>query len=80
MEPLLTLVIARCRYRYRVGAIWTAAVTRHPARAGRKKASLNKAKASTNRTSVHWLTLEYDLLSRMSDRFSSPHYFPRQRN
>jgi hypothetical protein len=78
MEPLLTLVIAVGGIATGIGAIWTAVVTRRLVRATEE--SLAEQIQSLHELNERaQLTLEYDLLSRMADRFLSPHYLRQRR-
>jgi hypothetical protein len=78
MEPLLTLVIALGGIATGVGAIWTAVVTRRLVRA--TEVSLAEQSQSLREQNERGrLTLEYDLITRLSDRFISPHYLRQRR-
>jgi hypothetical protein len=71
METFLTLVIALGGIATGIGAIWAAM-------AARRQAQLSeRSLAEQNERSR--LTLEYDLLTRMIDRFNSPHFVSRRR-
>ena len=72
MEPLLTLVIALGGIATGVGAIWTAVVTRHLARATEQSLA-EQSQSLREQNERARLTLEYDLLSRLTERFVIPH-------
>jgi len=78
MEPLLTLVIAVGGIATGIGAIWTAVVTRHLARATQESLA-EQSQSLHEQNERARLTLEYDLLSRMADRFLSPYYLWQRR-
>ena len=71
MDKLLTLVIALGGIATGVGAIWTAMLARRQARVSeRSLARTERTLAEQNERAR--LTLEYDLLTRMRERFESP--------
>src|SRR5215204_3011086 len=71
MEALLTLVIAVGGVATGVGAIWTAMVAR-------RQAQLTERSLSEQNERLR-LSLELDLLTRLEDRFESPHFLSRRR-
>jgi hypothetical protein len=78
MEPLLTLVIALGGIATGVGAIWTAVVTRHLARATEESVA-EQSQSLREQNERARITLEYDLLSRLLDRFVTPHFLRQRR-
>jgi len=71
MEALLTLVIAIAGLATGIGAIWTAIVARC-------QAQLTERSLSEQNERLR-LSLELDLLTRLDDRFESPHFLSRRR-
>jgi hypothetical protein len=71
MEALLTLVIAVGGVATGIGAIWTAMVAR-------RQAQLTERSLSEQNERLR-LSLELDLLTRLEDRFESPHFLSRRR-
>jgi hypothetical protein len=78
MEPLLTLVIALGGIATGIGAIWTAVVTRHLARATEQSVAEQSQSLREQKERAR-LTLEYDLLSRLADRLVMPHFLSLRR-
>jgi hypothetical protein len=73
MEPLLTLVIALGGIATGVGAIWTAVVTKRLVRT--TEDSLAEQSQSLHEQNERArITLEYDLLTRLDDRLTTPYY------
>jgi hypothetical protein len=80
MEPILTLVIALGGIATGIGAIWTALVTRHLARATER--SVVQSENSLAEQSQHLreqnerarINLEVDLMYRLVELFNSPRY------
>jgi hypothetical protein len=80
MEPILTLVIALGGIATGIGAIWTALVTRHLARATER--SVVQSEKSLAEQSQHLreqnerarINLEVDLMYRLVELFNSPRY------
>jgi hypothetical protein len=80
MEPILTLVIALGGIATGIGAIWTALVTRHLARATER--SVVQSENSLAEQSQHLreqnerarINLEVDLIYRLVELFNSPRY------
>jgi F0F1-type ATP synthase membrane subunit c/vacuolar-type H+-ATPase subunit K len=70
MEPNLELLIALGGIPTGIGAIWTAVVTRHLARATEQSLAEQNERARLN--------LELDLLTRLEERFDSPHFLTRR--
>jgi hypothetical protein len=78
MEPLLTLVIAVGGIATGIGAIWAALVARRQAQVTeRSLAQTERTLAEQNERSR--LNLEVDLLTKLGDRFESPHFLSRRR-
>src|SRR5215210_4870290 len=78
METFLTLVIALGGIATGIGAIWAALAARRQAQVSERQAQVSeRSLAEQNERSR--LTLEYDLLTRMIDRFDSPHFLSRRR-
>ena len=71
MDTFLTLVIALGGIATGIGAIWAAMVARRQARVTERTLTEQNERAR--------LTLEYDLLSRLTDRFISSHFLSRRR-
>ena len=79
MDTLLTLVIALGGIATGVGAIWAAMVARRQAQVTeRSLAQTERNLAEQNERSR--LNLEFDLLTRIQDRFDSPHFYGRRRS
>ena len=78
MDKLLTLVIALGGIATGVGAIWAALAARRQGQISERQAQITeRSLAQTERTLAEQnerarLTLEYDLLTRMRERFESP--------
>jgi hypothetical protein len=78
MDKLLTLVIALGGIATGVGAIWAALAARRQGQIGERQAQITeRSLAQTERSLAEQnqrarLTLEYDLLTRMRERFESP--------
>jgi hypothetical protein len=70
MEPLLTLVIALGGIATGIGAIWTAVVTRHLARATQESLAEQRQSLREQNERAR-LNLEVDLLHRLEDRYDS---------
>jgi hypothetical protein len=78
MDTFLTLVIALGGIATGIGAIWAAMLARRQAQATeRSLAQTERSLAEQNERAR--LTLEYDLLTRLADRFDSPHFLSRRR-
>ena len=78
METLLTLTIAVSGIVTGIGAIWAALVARRQAQVTeRSLAQTERSLAEQNERSR--LNLEVDLLTRLRDRFESPHFLSRRR-
>ncbi len=78
METLLTLTIAVSGIVTGIGAIWAALVARRQAQVTeRSLAQTERSLAEQNERSR--LNLELDLLTRLEDRFESPHFLSRRR-
>jgi hypothetical protein len=71
VETFLTLIIAVGGIATGVGAIWAALVARRQAQVTERSLAEQNERAR--------LTLEYDLLTRLGDRFDSPHFLSRRR-
>ena len=71
MDKLLTLVIALGGIATGVGAIWTAMLARRQARVSERSLARTEGTLAEQNERAR-LTLEYDLLTRMRDRFESP--------
>jgi hypothetical protein len=73
MEPLLTLVIALGGIATGIGAIWTAVVTRHLARATEQSVAeqTQYLHEQNERTRIN---LAVDLMYRLEERFNSPRF------
>jgi hypothetical protein len=71
MEPLLTLVIAVGGIATGIGAIWAAMVARRQAQITERTLAEQNERSRLN--------LEVDLLSKLADRFESPHFVSRRR-
>ena len=78
MEPLLTLVIALGGIATGIGAIWTAVVTRHLARATEESVA-EQSQSLREQNERARLTLEYDMLTRLGERTDVPHFLSRRR-
>jgi hypothetical protein len=78
MEPLLTLVIALGSIATGIGAIWTAVVTRHLARATEESVA-EQSQSLREQNERARLTLEYDMLTRLGERTDVPHFLSRRR-
>jgi hypothetical protein len=72
MDTLLTLVIALGGIATGIGAIWTAMLGRRQLNEQRRFLGAQNDRAR--------LTLEFDLLTRLADRFESPHFLGRRRS
>jgi len=72
MDTLLTLVIALGGIATGIGAIWTAMLGRRQLNEQRRFLGEQNDRAR--------LTLEFDLLTRLADRFESPHFLGRRRS
>src|SRR5215213_8027685 len=80
MEPILTLVLALSGIATGIGAIWTALVTRHLARATER--SVDQSEQSLAEQSRYLrdqnerarINLEVDLMYRLEERFDSPRF------
>jgi hypothetical protein len=70
MESFLTLVIAVGSIATGIGAMWAALVARHQARVTERSLAEQNEQARLN--------LEYDLLTKLTDRFSSPRFLSRR--
>jgi hypothetical protein len=78
METLLTLTIAVSGIVTGIGAIWAALVARRQAQVTeRSLAQTERSLVEQNERSR--LNLELDLLTRLEDRFESPHFLSRRR-
>jgi hypothetical protein len=78
METFLTLVIALGGIATGIGVIWAALVARRQAQVTeRSLAQTERSLAEQNERSR--LNLELDLLTRLVDRFESPHFLSRRR-
>ena len=78
METLLTMTIAVGGIATGIGAIWTALLARRQAQfTERSLTQTERSLAEQNERSR--LNLEVDLLTRMEDRFESPHLLSRRR-
>ncbi len=78
METLLTLTIAVSGIVTGIGAIWAAVVARRQAQVTeRSLAQTERSLVEQNERSR--LNLELDLLTRLEDRFESPHFLSRRR-
>ena len=78
MEEFLTLAIAVGGIATGIGAIWAALVARRQAQVTeRSLAQTERSLAEQNERSR--LNLEVDLLTRLRDRFESPHFLSRRR-
>ena len=78
MEEVLTLAIAVGGIATGIGAIWAALVARRQAQVTeRSLAQTERTLAEQNERSR--LNLEVDLLTRLRDRFESPHFLSRRR-
>ena len=78
VDTFLTLVIALGGIATGIGAIWAALLARRQAQSTeRSLAQAERSLAEQNERSR--LTLEADLLTRMRDRFESPHFLGRRR-
>ena len=71
MDKLLTLVIALGGIATGVGAIWTAMLARRQARVSERSLARTEGTLAEQNERAR-LTLEYDLLTRMRERFESP--------
>ena len=71
MDTILTLVIALGGISTGIGAIWAALAARRQARLTEQSLAEQNERASLN--------LALDLLSRLADRFESPHFLGRRR-
>jgi hypothetical protein len=71
MDTLLTLVIALGGIATGIGAIWTAMLGRRQLNEQRQFLSEQNDRAR--------LTLEFDLITRLGERFQSPHFLGRRR-
>ena len=71
MDKLLTLVIALGGIATGVGAIWTAMLARRQARVSERSLARTESTLAEQNERAR-LTLEYDLLTRMRERFESP--------
>jgi hypothetical protein len=71
MEALLTLVLVVAGVATDIGALWTAIVAR-------RQAQLTERSLSEQNERLR-LSLELDLLTRLEDRFESPHFLSRRR-
>jgi hypothetical protein len=85
MDTFLTLVIALGGIATGIGAIWAALAARRQGQIGERQAQITeRSLAQTERSLAEQnerarLTLEYDLLTRLADRFDSPHFLSRRR-
>jgi hypothetical protein len=77
MEPLLTLVIALGGIATGIGAIWTAVVTRHLARATQESLAEQRQSLREQNERAR-LNLEVDLLYRLEDRYDSQLFIGRR--
>jgi hypothetical protein len=73
MEPLLTLVIALGGIATGIGAIWTAVVTRHLARATEQSVA-EQSQYLREQNERARINLEVDLMYRLEERFNSPRF------
>jgi hypothetical protein len=73
MEPLLTLVIALGGIATGIGAIWTAVVTRHLARATEQSVA-EQSQYLREQNERARINLEVDLMYRLAERFNSPRF------
>ena len=71
METIFTLAIAVGGIATGIGAIWAALVARRQARVTERSLAEQNERSRLN--------LEMDLLTRMMDRWESPHYLSRRR-
>jgi hypothetical protein len=72
MDTALTLVIALGGIATGIGAIWAALLARHQAQVTERSLTEQNERAR--------LALEYDLLTRLQDRFASPHLLSMRRS
>ena len=85
MDTFLTLVIALGGIATGVGAIWAALAARRQGQIGERQAQMTeRSLAQTERSLAEQnerarLMLEYDLLTRLQDRFASPHLLSMRR-
>jgi len=78
VDTLLTLLIALGGIATGIGAIWAALVARRQAQVTERSLTLTeRSLAEQNERSR--LNLEVDLLTRLADRFDSPHFLGRRR-
>jgi hypothetical protein len=73
MDPLLTLVIALGGIATGIGAIWTAVVTRHLARATEQSVA-EQSQYLREQNERARINLEVDLMYRLEERFNSPRF------
>jgi hypothetical protein len=73
MEPLLTLVIALGGIATGIGAIWTAVVTRHLARATERSVA-EQSRYLREQNERARINLEVDLMYMLEERFDSPRF------
>jgi hypothetical protein len=73
MEPFLTLVIALGGIATGIGAIWTAVVTRHLARATEQSVA-EQSQYLREQNERARINLEVDLMYRLEERFNSPRF------
>jgi hypothetical protein len=79
MDTFLTLVIALGGIATGIGAIWAALASRRQAQVTERQAQLTERSLTEQRQSLAEqnerarLTLEYDLMSRLTERFVNPH-------
>jgi hypothetical protein len=80
MEPALTLVIALGGIATGIGAIWTALVTRHLARATERSVTQSEKSLAEQSQHLHEqnerarINLEVDFMHRLAERFDSPRF------
>jgi hypothetical protein len=78
VDTFLTLVIALGGIATGIGAIWAAMAARRQARVTERQAQVTERSLTEQNERAH-LGLEFDLLTRMADRFESSHFRSRRR-